>query len=71
KGIVQQVIALDDGSAIKVTISSYFTPNGRNIHGTGIAPDVECKFDSEKYYENEDHYDNQLECAKEELKKHL
>lgn len=71
KGIVQQVIALDDGSAVKVTISSYYTPNGRNIHGTGIEPDVECVFDGEKYYETEDHYDNQLERAKEELKKHL
>lgn len=68
KGIVQQVIAMDDGSAIKITISSYFTPNGRNIHGTGIEPDVECKFDGETYYSTEDHYDNQLEKAKEVLR---
>jgi carboxyl-terminal processing protease len=68
KGIVQQIIALDDGSAIKLTISSYFTPNGRNIHGTGIEPDVECEFDGETYYNTEDHYDNQLEKAKEVLK---
>ena len=69
KGIVQQVIALNDGSAVKVTISSYYTPNGRNIHGIGITPDIECEFDGEKYYATEDHYDNQLERAKEELKK--
>jgi carboxyl-terminal processing protease len=68
KGIVQQIIALDDGSAIKLTISSYFTPNGRNIHGTGIEPDVVCEFDGETYYSTEDHYDNQLEKAKEVLK---
>jgi len=67
KGIVQQVIALDDGSAVKITISSYYTPNGRNIHGTGIEPDVECVFDGETYYNTEDHYDNQLEKAKEVL----
>lgn len=36
-----------DGSAIKITISAYYTPNGRNIHGTGIEPDVECEFDGE------------------------
>lgn len=68
KGIVQQIISLKDGSAVKLTISSYFTPNGRNIHGTGIEPDVECAFDGETYYSTEDHYDNQLEKAKEVLK---
>ena len=69
KGIVQQIIQLDDGSAVKITISSYYTPNGRNIHGTGIEPDVKCEFDAEAYYNTEDHYDNQLERAKEELRK--
>lgn len=64
KGIVQQIIPFTDGSAVKVTISSYFTPNGNNIHGIGIEPDVECVFDGKTYYETEDHYDNQLEKAK-------
>ena len=68
KGIVQQIISMDDGSAVKLTISSYFTPNGRNIHGIGIEPDVECEFDGETYYNTEDHYDNQLEKAKELLR---
>lgn len=40
KGIVQKVIPLTDGTAIKLTISKYYTPKGRNIHGTGIVPDV-------------------------------
>lgn len=66
KGIVQQVVSLDDGSAVKITVSSYFTPKGNNIHGIGIDPDVECKFDVEGYYE-EDKIDNQLEKAKEIL----
>ncbi len=43
KGIVQKVIPLSDGTAVKLTISKYYTPNGRNIHGTGIKPDVEVK----------------------------
>lgn len=68
KGIVQQIIPFSDGSAVKVTISSYFTPNGNNIHGIGVSPDVECEFDGETYYSTEDHYDNQLEKAKEVLK---
>ena len=66
KGIVQRPIELSDGSAVKLTISSYYTPNGINIHGIGIEPDVECKFDSERYYSDEA-YDNQLEKAKEVL----
>lgn len=40
KGIVQSIIPLFDGTAIKVTVSKYFTPNGKNIHGIGIEPDV-------------------------------
>ena len=67
KGIVQQIIPFKDGSAVKVTISSYFTPKGQNIHGIGIEPDVVCEFDGETYYGSEDHYDNQLEKAKEVL----
>ncbi len=68
KGIVQSVIPMSDGSAVKVTISSYFTPNGNNIHGTGVAPDVECLFDGEAYYTDPDRPDNQLEKAKEILR---
>lgn len=64
KGIVQQPISLGDGSAVKLTISSYYTPNGINIHGTGIEPDEICEFDGERYY-SEEKYDNQLERAKE------
>ena len=68
KGIVQQIVDFRDGSAIKVTVSSYYTPNGRNIHGIGIEPDVEVKFDSAAYYDSETPVDNQLEKAKEMLK---
>ncbi len=68
KGIVQQIVPFRDGSAIKVTISSYFTPNGNDIHGIGVEPDVVCEFDGEAYYGSEDHPDNQLEKAKEVLK---
>lgn len=59
KGIVQSLISMSDGSAIKLTTAKYFTPNGNYIHGKGIEPDVEVEFDSEKY-DNED-IDTQLE----------
>ena len=68
KGIVQSVLPMTDGSAVKVTISSYYTPSGKNIHGTGIDPDVECEFDGEAYYGSPDRPDNQLEKAVEVLK---
>ena len=68
KGIVQQVIPFTDGSAVKLTISSYFTPKGRNIHEIGIEPDVLCEFDGDAYYNSETPVDNQLEKAKEILK---
>ncbi len=45
KGIVQSIIPLFDGTAIKVTVSKYFTPNGKNIHGIGIEPDITVELD--------------------------
>lgn len=47
KGIVQRLYELEDGSAIKLTISKYFTPNGNDIHGEGITPDIEIDLPSE------------------------
>lgn len=61
KGIVQRVIGLSDGSALKLTISTYYTPKGNNIHGVGVEPDVVVEFDSEAYYN--DDIDNQLDAA--------
>ena len=68
KGIVQQILPFNDGSAMKLTISSYYTPSGRNIHGVGIEPDVICEFDGEAYYDEVNPVDNQLEKAREVLK---
>jgi len=43
KGSVQNVIPLDDGSGIKLTVALYYTPNGRQIQGAGIVPDEVVK----------------------------
>lgn len=51
KGSVQTVIPLVDGSALRLTTSKYFTPNGRCIHQKGIAPDVEVKFEEQELKE--------------------
>lgn len=40
KGLVQTVMPLSKGRAIKLTTSRYFTPSGDSIHEVGIAPDI-------------------------------
>lgn len=40
KGSVQTIIEFDDGSALKLTVARYLTPNGRSIQQGGITPDV-------------------------------
>ena len=48
KGIVQQLISLPDNEGgLKVTTSKYYTPNGENIHGTGIAPEITVEIPQE------------------------
>lgn len=69
KGIVQRIHRLDDGTAIKLTVSAYFTPSGRNIHGTGIEPDVVLEYDHDAYAETGS--DNQVDKAVEILEKQL
>lgn len=71
KGIVQSIRKLADGSAIKLTTAKYFTPNGENIHGEGIEPDIKLEY---KYldpdateYDMKD--DNQIQKAIEVLSK--
>lgn len=39
KGSVQQIIKLSGGSALRVTISHWYTPNNQNVGGKGITPD--------------------------------
>ncbi len=73
KGIVQSIIPLYDGTAIKVTVSKYYTPNGKNIHGIGISPDVKAelndKLKQQVVIEKKD--DNQLQKAIEIIKKEI
>lgn len=43
KGVVQSIINLDDGSAIALTTSYYYTPSGKCIHNIGIEPDIKVE----------------------------
>lgn len=63
KGVVQTVKDLGDGSALKLTISNYYTPNGVNINGVGIEPDETVELEENKKK------DNQLQRAVEVLQK--
>ncbi|MCD7709308.1 MAG: S41 family peptidase, partial [Clostridiales bacterium] len=65
KGIVQTIFPLSDGDAVKVTTARYFTPNGNNIHGTGIEPDdvVEYEYTGEDDTEWVPEHDSQAEYA--------
>lgn len=71
KGIVQSIMPLPDGSAVKFTIASYYTPNGTNIHKKGIEPDVEVKISDEQWKkaQTDEKADTQLKKAMEILKK--
>ena len=51
---------LSDGSELRVTIAEWFTPNGRQIHGKGITPDVEIEMTIEDLEQGND---PQLESA--------
>ena len=65
KGVVQQIFDLGDGTSVKLTIAEYYTPNGRNIDGEGITPDVEVEYEAD---ESDPEADNQLEEAVDVLK---
>ena len=65
KGIVQSIVPFEDGTAMKVTVSKYYTPNGANIHGTGIKPDVVVELNKEALNDGklDRKEDNQLDKA--------
>lgn len=47
KGIEQKTWQLDDGSAVKMTTTHYYTPDHTDINGVGITPDVVVKLDED------------------------
>jgi carboxyl-terminal processing protease len=48
KASVQNIIPLEDGSALKLTVAYYYTPLGRLIHNKGIVPDVQVAMDEKQ-----------------------
>lgn len=64
KGSVQEIVDLEDGSALKVTVAKWFTPKGVSISKSGIKPDIEVVDKDLK-----DEKDEQLDAAIQYLKK--
>ncbi len=74
KGLVQTLFPLSDGSAVKVTISKYFTPNGTSIQGVGIEPDIVIDLPEElkgSIWELSEEEDVQLQKAIEVVKEQV
>ena len=73
KGIVQNIIRLSDGDAMKLTIAKYFTPKGNDIHKVGVTPDVEVDYEysgpEDESYDKQ--YDSQFLKAVEIMKEKL
>lgn len=66
KGVVQQLINFSDGSQLKVTVASWYRPNGQNINHKGITPDQTVKLsDADAKAGN----DTQLQAAQAYLNK--
>ena len=66
KGSVQDLIDLDNGAKLKVTIAKWYTPNGKNINKTGIEPDYKVELTQDEVNNS---VDSQLDKAKSVLNK--
>ena len=69
KGIVQSLVPLGDGTAVKLTTAHYYTPSGFDLHGEGLTPDVIVDLDEELKTQAvvELDEDNQVQAAIEAL----
>lgn len=64
KGVVQQLINFKDGSQLKVTVASWYRPNGQNINKKGINPDKTVKLSADDAKASND---TQLKAAQDYL----
>ncbi len=70
KGVIQEVLTLQDGTGIKITTNEYFTPNKTKINKVGIEPDetVNLPETVKNVLTVEEKDDTQLQKAEEILK---
>ncbi len=67
KGSVQTWRSLSNGGGIRITISRWYTPNGRSVSEVGIQPDIVVPYDPEQTFDD-DRLDNQIVAAIQVLK---
>ncbi|MEN6438414.1 MAG: S41 family peptidase [Syntrophobacter sp.] len=70
KGSVQTVIPLNEGSALRLTTSLYYTPSGRSIQAKGISPDIVVKREITKPVE-ENPADEPTRIREKDLPRHM
>ena len=65
KGVVQSIFRLSDGSGMKFTTETYYTPSGRCVDGEGVIPDYVVEIPPEAYEDGvvTDEEDLQLQKA--------
>lgn len=68
KGSVQQLFDFSDGSALKVTVAKWLTPNGRSISDEGLEADYKVELTPEDLEKN---LDPQLDKATEVLREQI
>lgn len=70
KGVIQELITLNDGSGLKITVEEYYTPNRNKINEVGISPDKEVSLPDtvESIYNIKKEEDTQLQEAIKVLK---
>ena len=66
KGVIQELIYLSNGGALKVTSAEYYTPNKNKINEIGIEPNYQVSYDF-----NVEDVDEQLNKAVEVLKEKM
>ncbi|MCR5143767.1 MAG: S41 family peptidase [Lachnospiraceae bacterium] len=73
KGVVQSLVELKDGSAVKVTSAKYFTPKGENIDKVGIEPDIKLEYEylGDDNQDYDEAYDNQIQKGIEVLREEI
>ena len=72
KGSVQTVMPLNDGSAIRLTTSLYYTPSGRSIQAKGIEPDIVVKRELPQLQkEDDDHSEDMRRIREKDLPRHM
>lgn len=67
KGVIQELIYLQNGGALKVTSSEYYTPNKNKINEVGIEPNYVVKYDY-KVQDKDEQLEKGVEVIKEKKK---